>query len=1250
MERYDRTIRPLEVRRLPNAWFPPAGREFHVSRKSRDSYDFHETIFQISGNVVFADFHAARLFAHKLNESRDLTAHPERTVKASAINAMGLIDEVMHYLVSAYREQNGTDIFEGAMEFLAGRFGADRVDSALAKFLEQFPPREVYRGRQTQQEYLSDRVENLSGRERSMEEFLMLWLENQNPAFAPYRELFDDAGLQEKTAYLEIMEGLREYFQTLPGFGAGNESLVDLLLAPSRAHPYSLEEQLKYIRTRWSRLIGRYLFRLLRSLDLVAEENRAVFAGPGPTRSYEYGGLAEEVERFSPDRDWMPNVVLLAKSTLVWLDQLSKAYRREIRRLDQIPDEELDLLASQGFNALWLIGLWRRSNASRRIKQMCGNPEAEASAYSLLDYEIADSLGGWDSLQNLRDRCWARGIRLASDMVPNHTGIDSGWVHDHPEWFVQLDYSPFPGYTFNGPNLTDRPGVGIFLEDHYYDRSDAAVVFKRVDFSDGRARYIYHGNDGTSMPWNDTAQLNFLNPELREAIIQTILHVAHNFPIIRFDAAMTLAKKHIQRLWFPEPGSGGDIASRSEHGLSREDFNRAMPEEFWREVVDRVAAEVPDTLLLAEAFWMMEGYFVRTLGMHRVYNSAFMNMLKNEENSKYRQTIKNTLEFDPDILKRFVNFMNNPDEDTAIAQFGDGDKYFGVCTLMLTMPGLPMIGHGQVQGFREKYGMEYSKAYWDEEPNYELIRRHEREIFPLMKRRYLFSGVDNFYLYDLYGDDGRVNENVFAYSNGDGNERSLVLYNNAYEASWGWIRGSAGFVKKDGSGNKEFRQGNLAQALSLHNDFRYFCIFYDHVAEKWFIRNSAELWEKGLFVNLSGYQTQVFLHIYEVMDNEYSHYARLADSLGGAGVKDVSRALKEIFLQPLHDSFTLIANSGVCRALAAEITEEKPEELLEQKELRQNYVRFLRSARDFVPCEGSEEEAGDEFVSRLRALVSLKHLDLGHPAAAKAEHRKALAFYAGGLTERPGRIEALISMLVIKPLEVLVAGRGAVSEDGTLPVSSGSLAEDWLLFSRLEQVQPAHLEDGESAQERHRRLRILLDRASWFTAAGAAGHTAYDVLEELTADPDVRSYLGFNLYDDVLWFHKERFRVLMWWLFTAALWDIRYRSLPAESEHKGPLATDKAVAEQVLGAYRWVELFLEAEDASEYQVQKLLDAVHKKSGSSAAKSRTARAGSSKGSTAGGSRKKSAASSKQSSTGGAEKKSGSKGNRGDKGKS
>ena len=154
-------------------------------------------------------------------------------------------------------------------------------------------------------------------------------------------------------------------------------------------------------------------------------------------------------------------------------------------------------------------------------------------------------------------------------MVPNHMGIDSRWVIEHPDWFISWIKAHF---LLTLSTVQIFPGinrVGIFLEDHYYNNSDAAVVFKRVDFWTGAEKYIYHGNDGTSMPWNDTAQLNYLMPEVREAVIQTILHVARKFPIIRFDAAMTLAKKHYQRLWFPEPGSGGDIPSRAEHGLTK---------------------------------------------------------------------------------------------------------------------------------------------------------------------------------------------------------------------------------------------------------------------------------------------------------------------------------------------------------------------------------------------------------------------------------------------------------------------------------------------------------------------------------------------------------------------------------------------------------------------------------------------------------------------------------------------------------
>ena len=97
-------------------------------------------------------------------------------------------------------------------------------------------------------------------------------------------------------------------------------------------------------------------------------------------------------------------------------------------------------------------------------------------------------------------------------------------------------------------------------------------------------------------------------------MIDLTLDVARRFPVIRFDAVMTLAKKHFQRLWYPVPGMGGDIPSRAGLGLANDEFNRMFPKEFWRELVDRFAVEAPNTLLLAEAFWLMEGYFVRSLG------------------------------------------------------------------------------------------------------------------------------------------------------------------------------------------------------------------------------------------------------------------------------------------------------------------------------------------------------------------------------------------------------------------------------------------------------------------------------------------------------------------------------------------------------------------------------------------------------------------------------------------------------------
>ena len=699
-----------------------------------------------------------------------------------------------------------------------------------------------------------------------------------NPALRGVQAATGAGVWRENSALVALAESLEREDARLVVPQEMPAGMMEMLLAPALARPTSLREQIQWMAQAWGPwLSSGFSAGSVLSQDMAAEAQTFRPGGPGPARppglDTDQGanegpgsvlpstGPDDNRARFSDDTDWMPGMVMVAKQTFVWLDQLSRTYGREITRLDEIPDEALSQLASWGFRGLWLIGLWERSPASQRIKVHRGDAEASASAYSLSDYTVAERLGGQAALLDLKHRAEQQGIRLAADMVPNHTGMDSRWMIEHPDWFVQLPQPPYAGYSFTGPNVSGDERIEVYLEDGYWSERDAAVVFKAVNRACGRVRYVYHGNDGTQMPWNDTAQLDYLKPEVREAVIETILEVARQFPIIRFDAAMTLARQHIARLWYPAPGAGGAIPSRAEHSVPPEVFDRLLPREFWREVVERVQAEVPDTLLLAEAFWMMEGFFVRQLGMHRVYNSAFMHMLRDEDNAGYRSAIKQVLAYSPAILERYVNFMNNPDEESAADQFGRGDKYFCIATLMATLPGLPMFGHGQLEGFAEKYGMEFTRARRHEDVDVGLLEHHERVICPLLHGRHLFCGVQHFALID-FEVEGGVDENVFVFVNRstETGEASLVLANNHHRPTSGWARMSCPVNVGEPDDPQRVRS-TLGEALGLENDPHVHYSFVEQKRQTRVTRTGAEVHRDGLFVELSGYDTMVFMDI-----------------------------------------------------------------------------------------------------------------------------------------------------------------------------------------------------------------------------------------------------------------------------------------------------------------------------------------------------------------------------------------------------
>ena len=1105
--------------------------EFHVGRKIRDICKFDERLYSSSGNVILGNLPAVRKFAEKLNAYFDEKKQPEKRIAVGSLNAMGLIDEVFHYVCMLYRRDKNAESFKGVLAALDAEYTKGAVDKLLLEFMAEFPPVEVYQGKLTAEEYLAKECMDAgtgamrTNREQTLEELILLHLANENPAFKPFAVLFDDIELQKNPLYQKTWASIQKSFQNLPKFGPFNHDLITMLREPVVFSPNSLKGQLDYIRQYWADLLGDWLRRLLAGIDTLTEEEKMfmrynpINGGDVNMEAYNYDGLMKEYERFSPDREWMPCVILMAKTVLVWLDQLTKKYQRPITRLDQIPDEELDTLRDEGFTGLWLIGLWTRSNASKRIKQLCGNPEAAASAYSLYDYNIAENIGGWDALSNLRTRLWQRGIRLASDMVPNHTGMDSEWVVNRPDLFVQRRDLPSSSYTFNGENLSWDPNVGVWLEDHYYNHSDCSVVFKRVDFRNGDTRYIYHGNDGTGMPWNDTAQIDFLNPAAREAVMQDILHVARNFPIIRFDAAMVLAKKSIRRLWYPRPGNGGDIYSRSESALTDQEFEAKIPNEFWREVVDRVAREVPDTLLLAEAFWMMEGYFVRTLGMHRVYNSAFMNMLKKEENQKYRDSVKNTIKFDPQILKRYVNFMNNPDEDTAVAQFGKDDKYFGVCTLMITMPGLPMFGHGQIEGFEEKYGMEFTKAYRNETPDQNLINRHWHDIFPLMKKRYVFANVENFLFYDVW-DNGHVNENIFAYSNSCGSEYSVVFYNNKYERAQGWIKQSCDYAVKIGSGEEqhvEMRSKSISEGLNLHAEDDKFVVFREHRSGLWFVRRSREICERGMYIGLNGFEYQVYMDIHEVADGADHKYQILCDTLQGRGCYDLEVEWQEICYRELYLPFATYANAvlpvvhGIMNPVSGSITSAEA-----KKQLKEIVKSADAAALAFY-------ETANRFAGNLKLSEPAKQYK---EFAATAEK---VLLLASGNKAKPSE-DIIASLLKAKDDESYL--KTLFGTDKNLPellvclamvkeYADAGLAENWAFARKFNEIlNSAGINLGDSRNNLNR-LFILSSAADAKEIAKDEKKGLYSIVKAMTEGPAANQLSGANLYDGTLWFNKE---------------------------------------------------------------------------------------------------------------------------------
>jgi len=350
------------------------------------------------------------------------------------------------------------------------------------------------------------------------------------------------------------------------------------------------------------------------------------------------------------------NPHLIEISAWPWLERLSSQAGRVVT-LGDVPAGEWDWIESQGFDALYLMGVWRRSPTARLMARTDVNllraydralpgwamQDVEASPFSVQAYEPDARMGGWNGFDIARHELARRGISLIVDFVTNHTALDHEWVTGRPDLYVEGtldDYRRSPG------------------------------LFQPVD-AGSTVHFVACGRDPYFPPWRDVAQLNYFNPATREAMIGVLESIAQHCDGVRCDMAMLVVNdvfantwRHTVDLLWPTPA-----------------------DEFWPAAI----ARVPSLTFLAEVYWDRERQ-MQQQGFHFTYDKGLLDSLV----KRAPADIRGHLHADAEYARRLARFLENHDE--ARSEPGFGALLPAAAAITYTLPGMRFFFDGQLDG------------------------------------------------------------------------------------------------------------------------------------------------------------------------------------------------------------------------------------------------------------------------------------------------------------------------------------------------------------------------------------------------------------------------------------------------------------------------------------------------------------------------------------------------------------------------
>ena len=351
--------------------------------------------------------------------------------------------------------------------------------------------------------------------------------------------------------------------------------------------------------------------------------------------------------------------------TRVWLHELGQALGRSAT-LDDVAEDAVDRIAADGFDWVWLLGVWQTGDAGRHVSRsrpewqheyrellpdftvddICGSP------FAVSEYVVSRDVGGPAALERFRKRLGERGIHLMLDLVANHTALDHPWVRGHSDFYIGGSEEDLRREPHNYCTVATRSGP----------------------------RVLAHGRDPYFPAWPDTLQVNYRHRGFRTEMLDVLDTIADQCDGLRCDMAMLMLPEVIVRTW-------GD---RGRPG----DGSPPVDEPFWPVAIHRVRQRHPGFVFLAEAYWDLE-WSLQRQGFDYTYDKRLYDRVRAHDAG----AVRGHLLADPDYQRRSARFLENHDEPRAAAVFPLA-AHEAAAILTFLVPGLRFIHEGQLAGRR----------------------------------------------------------------------------------------------------------------------------------------------------------------------------------------------------------------------------------------------------------------------------------------------------------------------------------------------------------------------------------------------------------------------------------------------------------------------------------------------------------------------------------------------------------------------